>query len=40
MTFGLLGFLSASILSITEIVEAMLETADSSDALNSKVARM
>ena len=31
---GLLGFLSASILSITEIVETMLETADSSDALN------
>ena len=28
------GFLSASILSITEIVETMLETADSSDALN------
>ena len=30
----LLGFLSASILSITEIVETMLETPDSSDALN------
>ena len=29
-----LGFLSASILSITEIVETMLETANSSDALN------
>ena len=40
MTFGLLGLLSGSILSITEIAEAMLETADSSDALNSKVARM